>query len=62
MSSICELPFSELLALAGNIPTLQNQLFALMSQQLSIDNAVNLQATAEQNIYSIFIELIKALS
>lgn len=57
VSSVCELSYEGLLELARELPVLQNQLMALMSQQLSQNQRINRQATAEQNIAAFLLDL-----
>jgi CRP/FNR family transcriptional regulator len=59
-SSICEIPFDKLEALAAEIPSLQRQIFRTMSQEIVKDQDLMLQLnkkSAEQRFASFLINL-----
>lgn len=58
-SSICEIPFNDLLTFAAKMPSLQRQLISLMSQKTMPDSAVRLSHSAEQRLASFLLGLSK---
>jgi CRP/FNR family transcriptional regulator len=58
-SSICEIPFNELLTFAAKMPSLQRQLLSIMSQKTMPDIAVRLNNSAEQRLASFLLGLSK---
>lgn len=60
-SSICEIPFNELLVHAAQIPNLQRQLVNLMSQKITPEFAVRVNTTAEQRIASFLLSISRRL-
>lgn len=58
-SSICEIPFEQLLTLARNIPTLQRQLVSLISQQTLPNVTLQINNTAEQRLVFFLLELAR---
>ena len=47
---VCKIPFEDLLKVAGELPTLQKQMFCMMSGQMSRDQFSSRQATAMQSL------------
>jgi len=56
-SSLCEIPFNELLKLANEIPTLQQHLLGLMSQKMAPEFLINLNNSAEERIATFLLSL-----
>ena len=59
-SAVCELPFDRLEELAGNIPSLQHQMFRLLSREIGADAemlALLSKSTAEERLASFLISL-----
>lgn len=59
-SAICELPFERLQELSGNIPSLQNQMFRLLSKEIGQDTemlALLGKSTAEERLASFLVSL-----
>ena len=59
-SSVCELPFQRLEELASHIPSLQHQLFQLLSKEIGQDSdmaAMLSRSTAEERLASFLISL-----
>lgn len=50
ISSICVIPFSELLNVAAELPTLQKQLFSILSKQLNDKSETSQNISAEQRL------------
>lgn len=58
-SSICEIPFDELLNFSSKIPSLQRQLMSIMSQKTMPEVAVQLNKSTEQQLASFLLSLSK---
>lgn len=59
-SAICELPFERLQELSGNIPSLQHQMFRLLSKEIGQDTemlALLGKSTAEERLASFLVSL-----
>ncbi len=59
-ASVCEIPFSKLESLSGELPSLQRQLLRLMSQEIRDDQktmAVLAQKSAEERLAAFLISL-----
>ncbi len=58
-SSVCEVPFTELLTLAAQLPKLQTQLFRLMSREMDNEMKLQINASAEQRL-AVFLQNISS--
>ncbi|MFN7098694.1 MAG: cyclic nucleotide-binding domain-containing protein, partial [Gammaproteobacteria bacterium] len=56
-SSICEIPFNDLLSFASKMPSLQRQVISIMSQQTIPDMTLRLNHSAEQRVASFLLDL-----
>ncbi len=56
-SSVCEIPFEKLLQYSAEMPELQEQLFALMSQGMSFDRVTSRNRTAEETVAAFLLNL-----
>lgn len=56
-STVCEIPFNQLLRLAADMPTLQQQLFNLMSQKMAPQFPVNIQSPAEGRMAAFLLSI-----
>lgn len=61
-SSVCELAFKELLTLAGKIPTLQHQLFHILSLNFTMQLQVNINNNAETRLASFLLNISRRLA
>jgi CRP/FNR family transcriptional regulator len=60
-ASVCELPFHEVEALAGTIPTLQHSLFRLMSKELGDSHHFAGDLSAEERLAAFLLSLANRL-
>ncbi len=58
-STICEIPFKDVLTYSARIPNLQRQIFNLISQALAGDFILRINNTAEQRLAAFFLNLSK---
>lgn len=58
---VCELPFNQLLMLAGQIPALQQQLFHLMSQNYTIHLPFSFNSPAEVRFAAFLLNMSRRL-
>ncbi|MDF1655554.1 MAG: cyclic nucleotide-binding domain-containing protein [Coxiellaceae bacterium] len=56
-STVCKIPFEDLLKVAGELPALQKQMFCMMSGQMSRDSFSSRQATAMQSMTGFLTNL-----
>jgi CRP/FNR family transcriptional regulator, anaerobic regulatory protein len=56
-SSVCEIPFADLLKLSAEIPSLQQQLLSLMSHKMAPDHFININSSAETRVATFLLSL-----
>lgn len=56
-SSICEIPFNQLLTLSAELPSLQQQFVRLMSEKLNPQLSISINNTAEQRLASFLLRI-----
>jgi len=61
-SLVCELPFSDILTVAAQVPKLQTHLFVTMSQNLNSMQAIGLQSTADERLANFLLNLSARLA
>lgn len=60
--SVCKLPFSELSELAGNVPSLQRQMFRMLSRDISSGHAHSGDFTAEERLAAFLVSMSDRLN
>ncbi len=56
-SSVCGINYSDLETLAGKLPSLQRQLFSLMSKEVHVSQAMTVEHAADQKLASFILAL-----
>lgn len=56
-SSVCEIPFNQLLALSAELPSLQQQFVRLMSEKLNPELSIGINNTAEQRLAAFLLSI-----